>query len=1076
MTLASLAVKRPIATSVLFLAAMLLGAISLARLEITLLPEIAATELNVWVPYPDAGVEQVEESVARPVEEAIVAVRGVHGISTRVLPGGAAIQVRLNPGVDPDLVALGVRERLDATRWELPSGVGRPLLLTGGGGERPVMVLALASGDLAGASEWARTVLKPRLEQIDGVARAQVVGAPKPEVRVTPDPTRMALFGVSASELKNALQAANVEAPGGYVERRGIRYALELETGLAGASDVGAAIVRQSGAQLLRVRDLATVEEGFANPEGLSRLDGQAAVGILLYREAGANLLETADRVHKLLAQIHRDFAGIEVSTVSDPTPFIRQSISGVWQAVWLGGLLAFGILLFFLGDVRSPLFLGTSLPISVLPSFALLDLCGVSLNLMSLGGLALGVGNMMDNAIVVLESIARHRQRGKGVWDATVDGTTEVAVAVTGSTATTVAVFLPIVFVEGIAGQIFRDQAITISASQIISLIVALTLIPVMAALGSLRRDVLAPAAPMTGTPGVEPEARRVRRLEPVLRPAGIGFRWLGRGLTVLLPGILVRGSSLLLRVVNRATDLLLWPLQQLFDRGWNRFASYYPPLLSAALKRPGRTLLVTGLLTAAAIALVPSLGTELVPQFSQGEFAFDLELPSGTPLATTQSMTQSIEESIKGDPRVRVYFASVGESPGMGSAAVERRENVAQLSVAMAHPGDREEEAAVIEKLRSAIGREPNLHATFRRPTYFSFQTPIEVLVFGHDLDELKLYADRLTQEMRGIQGIRDLRSSLEEGSPEAQIEFDRDRVSALGLDLESIARTLRSKIRGDVATRLKERDRQLDIVVRNAEAREVQAGMIENLLVASRDGVPVPLSSVAKVTLGRGPAQITRDGQQRVAVIQADLTGRDLGSATNEVKALLRRVPPPVTLSAALGGQDEEVGVSFRSLLLAGALAVFLVYMCMASEFESFLHPLVIMLAVPLGLVGVVFSLAATHTSVSVVVLIGVILLAGIVVNNAIVLIEYVNQLRKEGRGKVEALLEAGPVRLRPIFMTTITTVLGLVPMALGLGEGAEIRAPMAIGVIGGLTLATLLTLVVVPTVYALVDRKP
>ena len=413
MRLAALAVKRPIATSVLFLAAMLLGAISLSRLEITLLPEIAATELNVWVPYPDAGVEQVEEAVARPVEEAIVAVRGVHGISTRVLPGGASIQVRLNPGVDPDLVALGVRERLDATRWELPDGVGRPLLLSGGGGERPVMVLALASSDLAGASDWARTVLKPRLEQIEGIARAQVVGGPKPEVLVTPIPERMALYGVSASELKTALENANVEAPGGYVERRGIRYALELETGLTGAADVGATIVRASG-QLLRVRDLATVQDGFADPEGLSRLDGAPAVGILLFREAGANLLKTTDRVHKTLAQIHHDFTGIEVAVVTDPTPFIRQSISGVWQAVWLGGLLAFGILLFFLGDVRSPLFLGTSLPISVLPSFALLDLCGVSLNLMSLGGLALGVGMLVDNSVIALENIHRLQLEGR--------------------------------------------------------------------------------------------------------------------------------------------------------------------------------------------------------------------------------------------------------------------------------------------------------------------------------------------------------------------------------------------------------------------------------------------------------------------------------------------------------------------------------------------------------------------------------------------------------------------------------------------------------------------------------------
>jgi HAE1 family hydrophobic/amphiphilic exporter-1 len=403
------------------------------------------------------------------------------------------------------------------------------------------------------------------------------------------------------------------------------------------------------------------------------------------------------------------------------------------------------------------------------------------------------------------------------------------------------------------------------------------------------------------------------------------------------------------------------------------------------------------------------------------------------------------------------------------------ERRENVAQLNLSIRDPGDRGQERNVVERVRRRIAEESGIRSTIRRPTYFSFKTPIEVHIFGHDLDQLNRYAAIVAERMQRIPGLRDVRSSLEEGSPEVQINFKRDRIAALEMDLESVSRTLRNKIRGEVATRLKERDRQIDILVRTANAAELEVEQVENLLVSQVDGVPIPLSLVADVTLGVGPSQISHIGQQRAAVVRADLAGTDLGTASREIVSLLREIRPPPTLAATLGGQNQEVSTSYKSLALAVGLAIFMVYLVMASQFESFLHPFVILFTVPLGLIGVVFALFLTGTAVSVVVLIGVVMLTGIVVNNAIVLIDFVNQRRRAGLAKLEAIRDGAQARFRPILMTTLTTILALLPMGLGLGQGAELRAPMATAVIGGLLLSTLLTLFVIPVVYATVDRR-
>lgn len=568
-------------------------------------------------------------------------------------------------------------------------------------------------------------------------------------------------------------------------------------------------------------------------------------------------------------------------------------------------------------------------------------------------------------------------------------------------------------------------------------------------------------------------------RVLRPVGAAIGVYFllplsRWTNRFLWVLLPGGVIRGSVFAYRWIARALSALFYPLTYVFDRVWGKVEGSYSRHLGWALDHRGTVLLVALLMAGAGAVLFPLLGSDLVPEVSQGEFTFDLELPPGSTLRQTENAVGKIEERLAKDPRVEIFFSRIGESPDAGDASANRRENLAQLHVGITDPGDAAQERAVIESIRETL-EGTDLRHTVRRPTLFSFKTPIEIHIYGFDLAELETYGNHLAAQLSSVPGLKDIRTNLEEGSPEVQISFDRDRMASFDLDVESVAQTLRNKIRGDVATRLKERDRQLDILVRTAQADELDVSQVRNLVVSQVEGVPIPLSSVASVDLGRGPSEITHLDQHRAAIVSANLDRRDLGSVTADIRQLIRENPAPPALAVAMGGQNEEASTSFQSLMLALGLATFLVYMVMASQFESFLHPLVIMLTVPLGLVGVIYSLILTRTSISVVVLIGVVLLIGIVVNNAIVLVDFINQRRQEGLSKLEAIVDAGQARLRPILMTTATTVLGLLPMAFGIGEGAELRAPMAITVIGGMTFATLLTLVFIPVVYATVDRK-
>jgi HAE1 family hydrophobic/amphiphilic exporter-1 len=721
-----------------------------------------------------------------------------------------------------------------------------------------------------------------------------------------------------------------------------------------------------------------------------------------------------------------------------------------VKSAALLGGLLAILVLYAFLRDARATLITGIAIPVSVLGTFVLMYAFDVSLNIMSLGGIALAVGMLVDNAVVVLESIVRKQEHGLDRKEAARLGTGEVSTAVTASTLTSVAVFFPMVFISGVAGQLFKDQSLTVTFALALSLVVALTLVPMLAAGRVARRHEVAEST-------IAAPQRTPRRVDRALAAIAAGARKLGGWISAAMRLLL----SPLVRVAQALT-------------GWAE--TRYPGAIRWALARPGLTIgAAVALFTLTLVLIAPRLGTELIPQMSQGEFNVDLRLAPGAPLEQTDRAVRTVQEASAAIGDISLAYSVAGTGNRLDANPVDAGENTGRLSITLAQGAGREDEEAAMQVMRGGLENLPGVQYRFSRPALFSLATPLEVVVSGYDLERLQAAAEAVRLRMAADPRFADVKTTVEAGNPEIQIVFDQERATQLGLVVREIADRVVNSVRGEVATRYKLRDKQIDVLVRSVDTRAASVEEVRNLIVNPGADSPVPLSAVADVRLSVGPAEVRRVGQERVAVISANLAQGDLGAAVGALHQIVEEVQLPVGTTAFLSGQSEEMEESFRSMQFVLVLAIFLVYLVMASQFESLMHPFVILLTIPLAITGAIWALWITGTTVNVVAYIGLIMLAGIVVNQSIVLIDAVNQARERGLSKHDAIVEAGQLRLRPILITKLTTILGLLPMAMGLGEGAEVRAPMAITVIGGVLLTTFLTLLVIPVVYAVLDRK-
>jgi HAE1 family hydrophobic/amphiphilic exporter-1 len=1094
MNIVDVSIRRRVTIVMFTLAVVLFGAVSFSRLKVNLLPDLSYPTLTVRTEYSGAAPAEVENLISKPIEEALGVVKNVTRVSSISRSGQSDVVLEFDWGTNMDYAGLDVREKLDVL--ELPLEVRRPSVLRFDPSLDPIMRFALvreaAAGvtggqlgveELKGLRRFAEEELKKELESARGVAAVKVSGGLEDEIQVLIDQARAAQLKIPIENLARQLGAENVNLSGGRLEEGTRQYLVRTLNQFQSTAEIGDVIVAYRDGKPIYLKDVATVVEGHRERDAITRLGGAEAVEIAIYKEGDANTVSVARAVDEHLARARAALPkGMKVVQVYDQSRFIRQSTNEVISAAIIGGLLAVLVLYFFLENLWATVIIGLSIPISVIATFNLMYGTNLTLNIMSLGGIALGVGMLVDNSIVVLENVARHKQAGEDGPAAARIGASEVGTAVSASTLTTVAVFFPLVFVKGIAGQLFRDQALTVTFALLASLAVAMTLVPMLAALGRRNGGPANGGSPeraapgFAGTPDASGRAGAERGMggRAVRALSALGAR-LHRVLLTAVPVAVVRSLGRAYNAVSRLLYRAARPAVRGFRRWYGRVEARYPLVIRWALGHRRVVILSSLGLFALSVALVPLIGVELIPQLSQGEFRVELRLPPGSPLETTDEVMGEVAATAERLPRVAACFAVAGTGNRMDANPDQGGENWGQLDVTLTPGSRRSDEEAVMGALRERMNGIPGLQHKMSRSTLFTFRTPVEIEVAGFDLGHLKQVSGEIAGRMQRSPRFADVKSTMESGHPEIQIHFDRERAAALGLAVYEIADRIVEKVRGEVATRYSWHDRKIDVLVRARDEDRSSVAKIRELIVNPESDRPVTLESVADIVVDTGPSEIRRVDQERVAMITANLRQGDLGAAAEEINSIIRQVPRPADINVRLAGQSEEMAVSFRSLQLALLLAVFLVYLVMASQFESFLHPFVILMTIPLALIGAVIALLITGSTISVVVFIGVILLAGIVVNNAIVLISFVNQLRARGTPKVEALVEAGRIRLRPILMTTVTTVLGLFPLALGLGEGAEIRAPMAITVIGGLTVSTLLTLVVIPVVYASLDRK-
>ncbi len=1061
MKIVEISLRRRVTVSMCAVALVLFGAVAFTRLPINLLPDVSYPTLTVETRFPGAAPAEVESLVSRPVEEAAGVVAGVKKITSVSKPGLSQVTLEFDWGRNMDFAALDVRQKLDLL--PLAREAEKPVILRFDPANDPIVRIYLTGTSSGGVDLYrlryvGEEVLKRDLESTDGVAAIQVNGGYEEEIEVRLDEGKLSLLGLSIDDVRARLLRENINQAGGSLYESEARYLVRARNEFQNLDDILGTILVGHEGRNVTLADVAEVTRGHKRREVVTRFAGKEAVELALYKEGDANTVAVAKAVHERLENVKKELPeGVEVVVGADQSRFIRASIDEVIQNAWMGGLIAIGVLLLFLKDLRSTMIIAVTIPVSIVATFFLMYQTGTTLNVMSLGGLALGVGMLVDGAIVVLEAIHKRREKGESGIEAARNGASEVGMAVIASVLTTVVVFVPVVFVEGMAAQLFRDQAVTVSISLLASLVISLTLIPLMAAgaAGKLPR--------LSGIAGMAPDASA---------PWSKRARWM---VFHRAPGAALGGLRRSLSWMGRAFGWIFRPITRTFDAGLAAVTAAYPPALRWALRSKVTVLGLSLALFLASLFLIPILGVNLVPSFSQGEFYFKVELPEGTPLEATDRFIADAQEVLAGDPRVDSYASTSGGTGLSLSSSGSEGESAARIQVRMKPGSKTEDEEAVAAKLRERLAISELARFELGRPTYFTFRTPIEAEVYGDDLVELHTAAAALRQDMENVTGLVDVRTTAELGNPELQVAFNREQLTRLGLDLAQVAETVRSKVQGTVATRFQQGDREIDIRVRSVEMGKASVADLSSLIVGQREGVPIPLSAVATVTAADGPSEIRRIGQKRVAVISGNLAGRSMGEVAADVRAAIGRATLPANVTASLSGQEEEMQRSFRSLTMAGLLALFLVYLVMACEFESLIHPFVVMFTVPLGAIGMLGALALTGLPIDVVAILGAVMLAGIVVDNAIVLIDGVNQLRDQGMNKEDALLHGGLNRLRPILMTSACTVLGLLPMALGMGEGGELQRPLAITVIGGLTVGTMLTLLVIPVVYTLLDRK-
>ena len=1018
MSLASASVRRPVFASMLTLIVLVLGSVALSRLQIDLLPSIELPTLTIRTQYEGADPIVMERLVTQIVEEIVATVPGVVEMTSQSYEGNSSVRVSFAWGSDIDAVAVDVQATLADEISELPDDIVGPRVTKFDVDSFPVVLLGISSPlDPVELTQILEDQIRYRFARIPGVAQVDPWGGFTREVRVELDPAKVNALGLPLNDVLDAIRNANLDLPAGKIERGAYEVTLRAPAEFNSLDDIRHTVISKRDGAQITLGQIAKVSDTYEKLTRVIRINGERGLRVAIRKQAEANTVEVAERVLREVDELNREFPQIHIVPVINQGNFIERSIDNVAQSVLYGGALAVLVLLFFLRNLRSTLVISLAIPISVIATFALLYFGGFTLNLMTLGGLALGVGMMVDSSVVVLENIyRRHHERGELPGPAAIAGTGEVAAAVTAGTITTLTVFLPLVFVRGVPGVLFKELAYVIMFSLFCSLLVSLSLVPMLAS----------------------------RLLQ---RSASPGGRWTG---------------------LSAAAGAMLDSLE-----------NGYRDLLHGVLRYRWTSVLVSALLFSASLLLLPYIGTEFLPPSDEGEVRVTGEMEVGTRLDVIDRQTRLMEDIVyAGVPETVSAVATVVTSGTRGSA---KAQGEVRLSLSPAADRPRSNTEIARDLRRQLDGEIPGMTIRTRAPQgqfllerLLAGDEGVTVEVRGFDLDTLATLARRTAEAIAGVPGVTDVNVSREAGIPQQQIHVLRDKIADLGLEVRDVTEVIETAVAGSKAGEYRVEGNSYRILVQleNAEKRSIDE--ILDLTLRTPAGEQVTLRNLVTTDEGRGQVIVERKDQQRLVSVSANIAERDLGAVVRDVRSRLAEIPRPTGYDLHIAGNYEEQEKAFSELSVSLGLALLLVYMVLASQYESLRDPLVVMLSVPVATVGVLLTLFLTDTTLNLQSAIGCIMLGGIAVNNAILLVDQAGRLRTEGLPVGEALAEAGRRRLRPILMTTLTTILALLPLALGIGEGADAQAPLARVVLGGLAASTLITLLLIPAVYALIHR--
>ena len=1008
MILSDISIKRPVFATMIIGAIVLFGVVLYTRLNVDMYPNVSFPTVTVTATYPGASPDTMESQVAKPIEEALNSLSGVEALRSTSLESVAIVSLQFDLDKDVAVATQEVRDRIAAIQASLPDGVDPPVVQKFDVGAAPVMQLAVhGTSDEAALLRYAEDDLKPALERLSGVGSVDVVGGRAREMHVWLRPDALRTYQLTADDVIRALAAQNLEVPGGRIEDGGKELVVRTDARARTAAEVGALSVVTRDGQAVRVRDLATVEDGFVEQRSRARVDGQTAVAVVIRKQSDAHPVTDADAVMAALPSLRASAPdGAPIDVLLDNSKSIRGSIASVELDLVLGAVLAVAIIFVFLRDPRATLISALALPTSVIGTFAFVKLMGFTLNMMTTLALSLSIGILIDDAIVVIENIVRRRSTlGEDATTAASRGTAEIGLAVLATTLAIVAVFVPVAFMEGMIGQFFFEFGLTVAFAVLLSLFVSFTLTPML----SSRFLAAHHGAP--------------------------------RGLSAVI------------------------------ERGLVGLESGYRRVVRWALRRRAITMIVATALMVGTCAMVPRLGFEFTPAQDVGQFNVKIELPPGTSLAESDSRVEQLAARLRTLPGVASTFATVG-------GGAQEKVNSAEILVTLVARDRRTfSQTAAMAAVRAQLADEPNAVIAVEPLTAISAggsrNAAIQLDLRGDDLDELSAVAARITAKLRATPGFTDVDSTYRGGKPELSVEVDRTAAANLGVTGSQIATTVRTLLAGTVATQIDDGDDRYDVRVQLPVAGRTIADPANQPQLRTSTGTLVELRDVAALEEHAGPGQIDREARQRQISVLANLSGgKALSDAMTEV-ASIAAAETPATVTHEFGGSAKALGQSMDSMLLALFLAVACIYMILAAQFESFVHPLTIMSAVPFSFIGAFGALLLTGMHMSIFAMIGLIMLMGLVTKNGILLVDFATQRRAAGDDTRTALEQAGATRLRPILMTTAAMIFGMLPVAIGHGEGGEVRAPMGVSVIGGLITSTILTLVVVPVIYSLMD---